>query len=59
MWAAVSLTREFSHGWGLSTPALLALCVCVGAAVYTATLHLISKDYWKEFREFGRLALAR
>jgi hypothetical protein len=39
--------------------ARLAVHIALGAAVYSATLHILSREYLREFAELGRRLVGR
>jgi len=54
---AMWLLTEAFRQWQLDLPVagLLAIQVALGAAVYTLTLHLLSRQYWLDFSQAVRL----
>jgi PST family polysaccharide transporter len=59
MWGTVYLARyhELSSTQGVA--ARMAVHIALGAAVYSATLHILSREYLREFAELGRRLVGR
>ena len=53
MWVAIAGLRPFSTDWVGHPAALLAIHVLVGAVVYAVLLHLLSRQYLRDFTELA------
>ena len=59
MWLAIAVVRPFSSGLLSHVSALLAFHVVAGALVYTVTLHLLSRQYFRDFKDLFRKLLRK
>jgi O-antigen/teichoic acid export membrane protein len=59
MWLGVTALRGLSSEWMSSNAGSLILHVGVGALVYPAVLHLLSRQYVQEFRDVAGRILSR
>jgi O-antigen/teichoic acid export membrane protein len=57
MWLATAALRHFT--WNMHPGAMLALQVGVGAVVYLLTLHALSRQYWRDFRQAASTLLIK
>ena len=53
MWVAIAAMRPFSTGWVSHSATLLAIHVLFGAIVYAVFLHLLSRQYLRDFIEIA------
>jgi O-antigen/teichoic acid export membrane protein len=54
MWLSVMVARPVSSAW-IANPGLLLLThIALGSLTYTLTLHLVSRQYLRDFRELAR-----
>ena len=53
MWVAIAGLRPFSTVWVGHPAALLAIHVFFGAVVYAVVLHLLSRQYLRDFTELA------
>lgn len=59
MWLTTFGFRQVSINWGLNISMLLLLHIVIGGTVYLLTLHLLSRQYFKDFRQLLATALPR
>ena len=59
MWLATFALRSVSVGWVNHASVLLALHVSFGAAIFLVTLHLLSRQYFHDFRQAAATMLKR
>ncbi|MEF8719522.1 MAG: lipopolysaccharide biosynthesis protein [Candidatus Accumulibacter necessarius] len=59
LWASVYLARPFSTEWISMAGGRLALYVVLGGCVYLLTLHLLSRQYLRDFSDLARRFLHR
>ena len=54
LWIFVTIIRPYSSSMIPNTGALLALHIVTGGVLYLATLHLLSPQYFNDFRDILR-----
>ena len=59
MWLAITAVRPVSAGWANGQVGLLLLYVLFGGVVYSLTLLLFSRQYFRDFLELGKILRSR